>query len=182
MALEQIDPPKRNLKVDRTLFGEVNEPGGRINQPYFIDMESCETLILQTVPIEMDYDAGQNWNVVASPGRNTPLYQYTGAEDTLSFTISWYANEESRQDVWRKIKWLESLSKNDGYDKKPRRVKFMMGELFNDALWIIFSTPVKLSMFNRLQNMMPCLATHEITLKRILTTNRSFNAIRKIDT
>lgn len=161
---------------------DISNPGARLFQPYFIDMETCETLVLQSVPLELDYSPETQWNVVASPGRNNPLYQYTGAEDTLSFSLSWYANEESRQDVLSKCKWLESLSKNDGYNNKPHRIKFIFGSVFTDSTWILFAARYKLSMFSRLDGMLPCLATQEITLKRIMDVNRSMSNIRKIDT
>lgn len=154
----------------------------KLFQPYIIDMVTCETLMLQTIPTSLDYNNETQWNVVASPGRNSPLYQYSGAEDTLSFSLSWYANEQSREDVLRKCKWLEALGKNDGYDKKPHQIKFMFGNLFNDALWIVFDARYKLSLFNRSLGMLPCLANQEVTLKRIMTTNRTLAMIKKIDT
>lgn len=154
----------------------------QINQPYFLDMETGEKLLLQVVPIQLGYEMGQIWATIVSPGRNNPLYQYMGAEDTLNFTISWYADEDSREDVLRKTKWLESVSKNDGYDKKPHLLKFQMGELFSEALWVLISCPVNWSLFNRQIGMLPCLATQEITLKRVMTTNRTSLQIRNLNT
>lgn len=161
---------------------DPNAPENRLYQPYFLDMDTCETLILQSIPLEINYDPGQNWSTIPAPGRNNPLYQYCGAEDTMSFTISWYGNEESRQDVIRKTKWLEAISKNDGYDKKPHRLQFRMGNLFRDTIWILVASPVKWSLFNRVAGMLPCLAIQEITLKRVMTENRSTLQIKKIDT
>ena len=154
----------------------------KINQPYFLDMVNCEKLVFQTVPTDLNYDSGPTWNVVATPGRNNPLYQYTGAEDTLVFTLTWYADEIGKKDVLTKIKWIESISKNNGYDEKPHRIKFMFGKLFNDTEWIIFSSPAKFSLFDRQTDMLPCLAVQEITLKRVMTINRTTSSIRKLDT
>lgn len=154
----------------------------KLFQPYLLDLVTCETLMFQMVPMQLEYNPETSWNVVASPGRNSPLYQYNGAEDTLSFSLSWYADEESREDVMRKVKWIEALAKNDGYDNKPHRLKLMFGKVFADAEWIMFSCQEKLSMFNREFGMLPCLAMQEITLKRILTVNRSLAMIKKIDT
>jgi len=161
---------------------DPNSPAARLNQPYLLDMETCDSLFFQTIPLEINYDPGQSWVTVAPPGRNNPLYQYTGAEDTINFIFSWYSNEEDRQDVMRALKWIEAASKNNGYNEKPHRVKLMFGKLFSDAEWIIFSSPSRLSLFDRTNDMMPRLMYHEITLKRIMTTNRTSNMIRKIDT
>lgn len=181
-----VFPPKRkwrlNLDEDQ---GDVIPPGtspGKLNQPYLLDMVNCEKLFLQTIPLELNYAPETSWAVIASPGRNTPLYQYTGAEDTLSFTINWYAEELNKEDVIRKAKWVEALGKNNGYDEKPHHIKFIFGKLFQDAEWIVSAMPVKFSLFDRSEGMLPCLATQEITLKRINSNNRLRNAILKIDT
>ena len=152
------------------------------DQPYFVDMVTCEILVLQTLPLEFNYSPETQWNVVMAPGRNSPNYQYSGAEDTLNFQISWYANEESREDVLRKCKWLESKSKNNGYDEKPHRVKLMFGDLFNDTEWIIFDARYRISLFHRSIGFLPCLATQELTMKRVMTSNRTTQQIQKIDT
>lgn len=153
-----------------------------INQPYLIDMETGKTLMFQSVPTELMYSSGITWVTIASAGRNNPLYQYTGAEDSIAFTLSWYAEEESRQDVLTKCKWLESLGKNDGYDNKPHRIKLVFGKLFSDAIWIVSSADYKISMFNRLKGMLPTLAMQEVILKRVMITNRTTNQIRKLET
>lgn len=165
------------------LPGQTGPPEPKkASQPFFVDMVTCETLLFQTVPVELTYGPETNWNVVATAGRNNPNYQYSGAEDTLNFSMTWYANEENREDVLKKCKWLESLSKNNGYDEKPHRIKLMFGNVFNDAEWIVFAAPFKISMFNRTFGMLPTLAVQEVTLKRITTTNRGTNDIRKITT
>ena len=181
MGLQNSDPYKKSFDFLRQ-SSTPDSPQSRLNQPYFVDMVTGETLILQMVPLELNYKPETQWNVVASPGRNNPLYQYISGEDTLSFSLSWYANEESREDVLRKCKWLESLSKADGYDGKPHAIKFMFGNLFNDAKWIVFDAGYRMSMFNRSFGMLPALAFQEITLKRITTENSKIAHIRKIDT
>lgn len=177
-----MGPIQTPLSLDILAKQDINNPITRVFQPFFLDMETTETLILQMVPIELNYDPGMQWNTVNSPGRNNPLYQYTGAEDSLNFVINWYANIDSREDVLSSCKWLESRSKNNGYENKPPRIKFMFGRLFNEADWIIFDARYKLSMFNRVKGLLPCLAVQEVILKRVMTTNRTSAQIRKIDT
>lgn len=193
MANTPVIPPKKPVTLEfpnnsATTTGENTIPPGNytidryLNQPYILDMETCEKLVFQVVPLSLEYEAESTWNVVAAPGRNNPLYQYTGAEDTLNFKLTWYADESTRQDVLTKVKWLESLTKNDGYDNKPHRIKFIMGTLYNDASWIISSAKYTLSLFQRGYGMMPTLATQDMVLKRVSQTNRSNADIKKIDT
>lgn len=172
--------------LERTNADLLDDPGAhdviKENQPCIVDLVTLEKLYLQTVPLELNYNPETAWTVIMAAGRNNPLYQYSGAEDTLSFTITWYADTEAKEDVLRKVKWIEALGKNNGYDEKPHRIKFIFGKMFADAEWILFAMPVKYSLFDRPKGMMPCHAIHEITLKRITRTNMKRNDIIKLST
>lgn len=169
-----------SIDANNVFLGETDQYF-KINQPYILDMVTLERLFFQTIPPNLDMNPESKWATLEAPGRNNPLYAYGGSEDTLKFSITWYANSASRQDVLLKCKWLESLTKNNGYDEKPHRVKFIMGQLFQDANWIIETAPYKLGQFNREIGMLPCFATQELTLKRITVNNRTRAEILKID-
>lgn len=194
MAAQPIippNPPNTLQQGSAVNTGSGNDPavlsqpassGRFLNQPYILDMVTGTKLKLQVVPLDLEYEPETTWNVVASPGRNNPLYQYTGGEDTLTFSLTWYAQEKTREDVLTQVKWLESLSKNDGYDNKPHRIQFVMGTLYSNASFIVFSAKYKLSLFQRPYNMMPTLATQELILKRVTQFNRGSSDIQRIDT
>jgi hypothetical protein len=151
------------------------------NQPYIVDLITLERLYFQNIPNTIKYSPESNWMAVASSGRNNPIYHYTGSEDILAFTLSWYSDELSKQDVIKKIKWLESLSKNDGYDNKPHPVQCVWGSMFRDAKWIVSSAgPVEMGLFDRTSGMFPKIATQELILKRITDTNRTREQILSI--
>lgn len=181
MAVSNVDPPRRKNRLITDEFFE-DPSSHKLHQPFLLDLVTLEKIFFQNIPGEIDYDPQSNWNVVASPGRNTPLYQYTGAEDTISMTLSWYSDVESRQDVLKKCKMMEALSKNNGYDEKPHLVALMFGDLFRGARFIVEKAPYKLSMFSRPHGMLPQLATTELTLKRVNENNRSRADILKLDT
>lgn len=164
-----------------------------------VDLENpANRLVLQNVPLSLDYDFQNKIVAVASPGRNNPFYHYTGSEDSLDFDLSWYAAEESRTDVIKKAKWLESMSKNDGYDEPPKLVglqwvglnvtanNFLQddgsfsdslepshfnNQLFQFATWIIKASPFKISLFHPLHNMLPTLGTQHVTLLKATSKN-----------
>lgn len=161
--------------TDRNQQQQNFNPGdnGKPGQPYFVDLVTLEKLFLQTMPMELDYDPQANFVAIASAGRNLAIYHYTGGEDKLEFTFSWYGNDASRQDVMGKVKWLEALTRNDGYDNKPHPVQFIMGDLFRDAQWIVKHAGYKLSHYNRQYGMMPQLASQTIVLLRTGELNRS---------
>lgn len=141
------------------------------NQPVLIDLVNLERLYFQTIPTEIEYDPKTEWATLPSIGRNSPFYQYTGAEDTITFTVSWYSRDKDRKDVLSKCKWLESLSKPDGYENGVHPVQLIFGTMYKDSKWIVYSAPYRLRLFNRQIDMLPQLATQEITLKRISDIN-----------
>lgn len=151
-------------------------------QPYILDLVTRERLYFQTIPGSLEYNPQSNWVTIAAAGRNNPIYHYSGGEDILNFTITWYSALESREDVLKKCKWLESLTRNDGYDNKPHHVQFVMGELFKDAKWVVNGAKYTLTNFNREKGMMPQLAIQEISLYRVSEKNRGRKDILKIDT
>ena len=129
-------------------------------------------------------------------GRNNPHYHYTGAEDTLEFVIDWFSADNNRTDVIFNCRWVEALSKNNGYNNRLPRVKIKWGELdylFGEHEWVVSNAPYKLSNFvaayhERDENFkagelvkvgsLPQQAYQTITLKRITKTNLTSKQIR----
>lgn len=163
----------KNKTISPGVSGGINTTT-KPNQPYLLDLVTLERLFFQNIPTVLKYTPESQFVAIPSAGRNNPLYHYVGSEDSLAFTITWYAEESAKDDVLRKAKWLESLSKNDGYDKKPHLVQLIFGNVFKDAKWLVTSAgPIDFSLFDRTAGMLPKLATQEITLKRTTETNRS---------
>lgn len=135
------------------------------------------------IPRELQMATESNFVGISSFGRNNPFYQYTGAEDTLTFEIDWIASNNNREDVITKCRWIEALTKGDGYNDVPHRVILMWGadnKLFKDYKWLVVSAPYRLTNFtrgyvedNKFRNtsLLPNRATQQITLKRITDTN-----------
>lgn len=172
-------------RIDRMLSNPLIDDMVSIKKPYqpcIVDLATLDKLYLQTIPREIRVNPDSNWVAIASMGRNNPLYHFTGSEDTIEFEISWYSDYYNRKDVLTKCKWLEALSKADGYNKPPSAIKFIYGDLFKNSKFIVAKAPYTLSLFNREFQMMPLLAVQQITLKRITTTNLTRNEITKLDT
>lgn len=133
--------------------------------------DALDRLSLKTVPEELMVEPVANWAVIPSVGRNNPFYHYTGGEDVLNFTIDWYCQEESREDVIKACKWLAALSKNDGYINEPPRVLLVWGRLFRGITWIVEKAPYRLSLFSRQYSMLPMQAYQDVTLRRVTEEN-----------
>lgn len=183
MAVENVDPPRRKILIPTNdIAFESSLQPNKANQPYILDLTTGQRLFFQTIPLDITVNPEASWVVIAPPGMNNAFYQYTGGEDSLEFTITWYADDESRQDVIRKCKWLESLTRNDGYDNPPHVVQFIFGDLFKNSKWIVFGAAYKLSNFNREVGMLPQMASQQLVLKRVSQINRTRNEILKYDT
>lgn len=150
---------------------------------------------LPFVPRELNYVPESKFVGIASFGTNNPIYQFTGSEDTLTFEIDWFSDQENRRDVIFNCRWLEALTKGDAYQEAPHRVKIVWGGqqtggnewedpqgLWEDSVWVLVSAPYRLSQFNRgymkdgryvSTHMLPQQAYQTVTFKRVTTYNRS---------
>lgn len=140
---------------------------------YLVPLDAIElrALKIQTIPLEVSVDPTPKWAVIPSIARNNPFYHYTGGEDKLSFTLDWYSERDNRQDVIQKCRWVEALSKGDGYLKGPSRVLLIFGDLFKTDSWIIESAPYKLSLFDTSRELLPRQAYQELTLNKVSDHN-----------
>lgn len=159
---------------------------------------SYEYIEIQNRPYEINFKPETTWATIKSMGRNTPLYHFTGAEDTVQFNITWFARDPNYlEEVVDKCKLLESWSKADAYTSAPPILKLQWGdsEIFEDDLFILSSATYTFSNFNnlflgsldrhRLSNnlpvngrLLPRCATQEIILKRTSVNNLTHSQIQ----
>jgi len=130
-----------------------------------------QKLRIQTVPLQLDVEPTANWAVIPSVGRNNPFYHYTGGEDQLRITLDWYSVDVLRQDVIANCRWVESLSRANGYKDSPPRILLIFGDLFKYTTWIITGAPYKLSLFDKENAMLPRQAYQELTLRKVVDHN-----------
>lgn len=157
---------------------------------FITELEQKVSLEVQFVPLTVSYDPQSNFVAIASPGRNNKLYHYTGSEDILRMRLDWHAIEEAKDDVIRKCRWLEGLTKNSSYDKPPPPVTLIWGGIAESAstdntqvtsnrvfapnnTWLVTSAPWEMSLFDRQKGMLPRQAYQSVTFKRITKNNRS---------
>ncbi len=169
--------------IPKVKFKSIGGSGVTVkaNQPYILNPATGEYLVIQGLPLELSYSPDTQVATIASVGRNNARYQPTSSEDTLKFSISYYATEESAEDVLRSCKWLESLTKNDGFTKGHPEVMLIWGTMFHRTKFILISAPYSMRLFDREKGMKPKLATQEITLKRLSDTNLTHKDITSLD-
>lgn len=171
-------PPEKTYEGDYYQFepgkSEINFSANMTRSPrvmFLVNLETLEKIAIQFVPTEMRWETDSSWVVIPTVGRNNPFYHYTGSEQTLTFQLDWNAQVENRTDVIKACRWVEDLSRADGYDSPPPRVRVIFGNLFEDYVFIVEKAPFKMSLFHAAYGMMPTQAYQEITLKRITAIN-----------
>lgn len=153
-----------------------------------------QRIILQNRPSQLDFRGETSWAAIKSMGRNTPMYHYTGSEDTVQFNISWFCNDPNNyEEVIAKCRLLESWSKSDGYAAGPPVLRIDWGGeegsgLFKDTTFILHSATYTLMNFqsghldrrpdtiktvNDLKDtkLYPMAATQELVFKRVSSHN-----------
>lgn len=185
-----FETPKNNAKVNNIEKDYISivdidfVPSDHNSKRYYAYIQ------LPFVPRELNYQMGSSFVGIASFGRNNPFYQFTGSEDTLTFTIDWFSDRNDREDVIFNCRWLEALTKADGYIERPHRVKIVWGKdnkLWEDSTWLLVEAPYRLSNFvsgyrgsngeKISTSMLPQQAMQTVTFKRISNNNRTAKQI-----
>jgi hypothetical protein len=147
---------------------------------YLVNLDTTpnERLQIQTVPDSINIDPISNWATIPVVGRNNPFYHYTGGEDEVRFTLDWYAETENQKEVIEACRWVESLSRNDGYEGKAPRVLLVFGELYRFSTWIVAKAPYELKFFQQGNGFLPIQAYQSLVLKKVSDINTSRAEIR----
>jgi hypothetical protein len=164
----------------------------------FLGDKALKTIEIPTWPREIQYRAESQFVALTSIGRNNPHYNYVGAEDSLEFNIDWYTTDNNRAQVIENCRYLESLSKANGYENRPPLLKIQWGEddiLFKHHKWILVSAPYTMREFygkyqtNKTQGAdiqtltgsnLPHQALQTVTFKRVTTHNLTTSDIRLV--
>jgi hypothetical protein len=175
---------KANREAGSVLAWEKETPKSAVDSIILVDMDFVkddnrhgryyDTLTIPTIPREISYDPMPSWSTIASIGRNAPFYNYSGSEDTLTFEIDWFSKADDRSYVLYACRWVEALTKANGYNGDPHRLKLIWGKdalLFKDVVWVVHKASYRLSQFHKGKSMLPQQAYQEIILKKVLDKN-----------
>ena len=129
------------------------------HQIYILELETGERLEAQFVPEVISAPRDANLTEIMVVARNHPKLHYVNGKDTLTMTLEFYSDEPSRQDVFRKVQWLRSLTMNNGFQGKYRNVSLVFGEMYKNEIWVIQSVRPNLSNFDAENGFYPLRAT-----------------------
>lgn len=161
----------------------INKTISQTNKQLFIvDLSSPdETMEIQFVPQELRMSGTTNHARMDVVGRNNPLYQYINGEDSIFLELDFYADDENKEDVVERVRWLQSLRYNDGFDRRKKNVLLVWGDLFSNSnlVWIVTLVNVEYSGFHSEFNYRPVFAKVFVTLVLDPSTNIRVSDIRQ---
>lgn len=113
-------------------------------------------IALQLRPYEIESKAETSWAAIKSMGRNTPMYHYLGAEDTIQFNTNWFMKGKPGTPgfnpywVINQCRKLKAWSMANGYTASPPVLYIQWGraDIFKDELWILTSATYHLTNFS----------------------------------
>ena len=181
--LDRVLREKQNQKNQL----EIASSGKKYHQEeiYLFDRVTYETFYFQTFPLSIKVNPTTELVAFAAPSRNLASYHYTGAEDSIEFDFTWYANGEdnaaTRKEVLAKCKIFESLSKSDGVNG-IHPVRFYFSDLFYKSTWLVEKAPYEISLFDYEYDGYPTLAKQQLKLVKISDLNPTHEDIRNLNT
>lgn len=136
------------------------------NELFIVELvEPFDRLAIQFVPKGITKTRSANYASIAPVGRNNALMHYTGGQNTLPLTLEFYSDDETRQDVISKIRWLESLAMNDGSSNPAPKVKIVMGDLFTYEVWRVTNVRTSMEAFDRPNSWLPMRAEVQLNFQ-----------------
>lgn len=146
---------------------------------YIVDTVNQDRILLQNVPQAIKVDPKTNHHVIRAQGANNPKYHYTGAEDIIMFTTTFYSNRDDRADVVEVCRKIEALTKNDSFTGKKHEVLLMWGNsLFNNFRFLLLETEYVWKNFDGEYDGYPRGAEMKLVFARITDKNLSHDEIR----
>jgi hypothetical protein len=160
---------KNNNKMNNLTIIEINNL-----DPTKDEFERIE---IQFVPPALSYNREATLAQIEVVGRNNPTQQWTGGNTSLSFKLDFFSLQENREDVMKKVRWLQSLTYRREFGQVPL-VKVAFGKLFLKENWFVKSVNVELTQFNPAQSWLPQQAYVDLTLQLNNEKDLNFTTIR----
>lgn len=139
--------------------------------------DEFERIEIQFVPPSLSYNREATLAPIEVVGRNNPAQQWTGGNTSLSFKLDFFSLQENREDVMKKVRWLQSLTYRREFGQVPL-VKVAFGKLFLKEQWFVKSVNVELTQFNPLQSWLPQQAYVDLNLQLNNEKDLNFTTIR----
>ena len=123
---------------------------------YITALRSLERLEIQYVPKNVTMPRSASIGDISIIGRNTPKYHTTGGATTLNMELDFHAEEESKEDVIRKVRWLQSLTAIGNGGIPPEKIRVTFGDMFKAAeIWTVKAVNPRFELFDVAKGFLP---------------------------
>ena len=92
---------------------------------------------IQFVPRLIQNDRRADLPQVKIVGRNHPRYHYVGGQEVLRLEMDFLSSDQARIEAMAKVRWLESLTYNEGNISPVPRVKVVLGRLYRGLEYVV---------------------------------------------
>jgi hypothetical protein len=175
-----------------TIYGLL--PGGIIsdifkgvlgNTGFIVDTVTGEKMAFQynTIPSE---SGGAEYEEQKCLGRSVPQLHYVcGKARTLELPIVFTMEDQTRDDVRKNVRWLESLAYPDYEDDDelslaPHPVVVVQGKLYSKDLWVVKDFSIKWGEVLDPISQIPSEALINLTLVEVKTTGKSSDEVIRL--
>lgn len=98
-----------------------------------------ERMQIQFVPRQIQNSRTADLAPVKIVGRNHPRYHFVGGQEVLRLEMDFLSQDEARIEGMAKVRWLKSLTFNEGNTSPVPRVKVVMGRLYRGLEFVVSS-------------------------------------------
>lgn len=144
---------------------------------YILDITNMEKLMAQFVPMELNESRTADLTELRIIGRNEPRYQTTGGKTTVSFTLDFVGDTDTKQDVIANVKWLQQKTMNDGYAAAQPKLKIVFGKMFRNELWYLDKVDADYSLFDKSRGVYT-MALVKVSFSQAPSTNPKWRDVR----
>ncbi len=150
-----------------------------LEKVYIVEVDTLEQLEVQYMPNELTDSSNAELNAIKTIARNQPFQGYSGVENTITFSLDFYSQQNDRKDVLQKTRWLKSMTFGESFNGKPSRLRIVWGEFLNDFTFVLDSVNIKYSNMMKYHEGLPCQAMVDLTFKLDMDKNVLRSDIRK---
>lgn len=136
---------------------------------YLVASKTLQRLRLQVAPAEIKSVRKLIAPAILPIGANNPVYNPVGGNTDVTFDLYFYVDRENREDVIEKIRWIESLTYNNGSHTTYENVLILWGDLFRGRKFILKTVETTMSLFSPQNNNVPQMAKVRLTLGQDFT-------------
>ena len=151
-------------------------------QMYLVNVQNpIERVYIQFFPNDISFNRDVKMNQIDIIGRNNPLHHYSSGATSFNLTLDFYAEEDSLEDVQRRIKMIESWTYNEGYTNGVNQVKIVWGQLFKaQEVWVITKCSYKMQQFDKKRGFLPRQAYMDLSFSLDTKSNVKSSDLKRI--